>query len=312
MPTTLSLHHRQIQIFRTIMLHGNLSRAAQLSQTSQPTLSRELARLEQVLGYSLFDRVRGRLRPTLRAMALMQEVERSFVGLEQIAARAQELQYLVSGRLRVACVPALAQALLPSALKLFASQAPHTQVSVCPQESPWLEQAMAQQSFDLALSEVQQAPIGVQLKPLFKVNEMVVLPKHHFLSRQSIIEPKDFANQSFVSLAPQDPYRILIDQMFQNHQVERLMNYETDSAAAVCAMVKQGLGLAIVNPLTALELTSPELVMKPLSVDITYQINLLIPDLLTPHPLLNGLVQSLEQASSVLIKKILMFSQDTP
>ena len=50
MAHTLSLHHRQIQIFRTIMLHGNLSRAAQLSQTSQPTLSRELARLEQVLG----------------------------------------------------------------------------------------------------------------------------------------------------------------------------------------------------------------------------------------------------------------------
>ena len=312
MAAPLSLHHRQIQIFRTIMLHGNLSRAAQASQTSQPTLSRELARLEQVLGYSLFDRVRGRLRPTLRAMVLMQEVERSFVGLEQIATRAQELQYLVSGRLRVACVPALAQALLPSALKLFSAKAHQAQVSVCPQESPWLEQAIAQQSFDLALSEAQQAPIGVKLKPLFKVNEVVVLPRHHFLSRQSVIRPEDFASQSFVSLAPQDPYRLLIDQMFQQHQVERFMNYETDSAAAVCAMVKQGLGLAIVNPLTALELTNPELVIKPLSVEIAYQINLLIPDLLTPHPLLNSLIQSLEQASSILIKKILVFPQDTP
>ena len=238
----------------------------------------------------------------------MQEVERSFVGLEQISARAQELQYLVSGRLRVACVPALAQALLPSALKLLVAQAPHTQVSVCPQESPWLEQAMAQQSFDLALSEAQQAPIGVQLKPLFKANEVVVLPRHHFFSRKTIIQPEDFANQSFVSLAPQDPYRILIDQMFQHHQVERLMNYETDSAAAVCAMVKQGLGLAIVNPLTALELANPELVIKPLSVEIAYQINLLIPDLLTPHPLLNPLIEALEEASRLLIKKVLMFS----
>ena len=54
--------------------HANLGRAAEATASSQPTLSRELARLEQVLGYALFDRVSGRLRPTARALALMQEV----------------------------------------------------------------------------------------------------------------------------------------------------------------------------------------------------------------------------------------------
>ena len=66
--------------------------AAEVTGSSQPTLSRELARLEYLLGFELFDRVRGRLRPTARALALMQEVERSFVGLEQIAARALALR----------------------------------------------------------------------------------------------------------------------------------------------------------------------------------------------------------------------------
>lgn len=308
MNNALVLHHRQIQIFRTIMLHGSLSLAAQFSQTSQPTLSRELARLEQVLGYRLFDRVRGRLRPTQRALVLMQEVERSFVGLEQIAARAQELQYWASGRLKVACVPTLAQALLPLALKHLNQQVPHAQVSVYPQESPWLEQAIAQQRFDVALSEVQQAPNGVLLKPLLKVNEVAVLPRHHFLSRKKVILPQDFAGQSFVSLSPQDPYRVLIDVMFNEHQVERLMNYETDSAAAVCAMVQQGLGVAIVNPLTALQFHHHDLVIRPLSVEIAYQINLLIPELLTPHPLLNDLLQALDEACHELIQQVSSFS----
>jgi len=69
------LTHRQLTLFRAIMLHGNLSRAADVTHSSQPTLSRELARLEYLLGFALFDRVRGRLRPTARALALMQEVE---------------------------------------------------------------------------------------------------------------------------------------------------------------------------------------------------------------------------------------------
>ncbi len=100
-PPAPTLTHRQIAMFRAIMLHGNLSRAAEVT-----------ARLEQLLGYALFDRVRGRLRPTVRALALMQEVERSFVGLAQIAQRAQELRLMASGRLRLACLPALAHALV--------------------------------------------------------------------------------------------------------------------------------------------------------------------------------------------------------
>ena len=148
----MNLTHRQLTMFRAIMLHGNLGRAADACASSQPTLSRELGRLEQLLGFNLFDRVRGRLRPTVRALALMQEVERSFIGLEQIAARASELRTQSTGRLRIAGLPALAHALVPRALVYLSQAHPELGVSVHPLESPWLEQAMSEQRFDLGLS----------------------------------------------------------------------------------------------------------------------------------------------------------------
>ena len=61
---------RHIEIFHAVMTTGNLTEAAQLLHTSQPTVSRELARLEQLLDYALFERAQGRLRPTARALAL--------------------------------------------------------------------------------------------------------------------------------------------------------------------------------------------------------------------------------------------------
>jgi len=129
--STPNLSHRQLALFRSVMLHGNLSRAAEAVNSSQPTLSRELARLEQVLGFALFDRVRGRLRPTDRALVLLQEVERSFIGLEQIAQRARELRTLSSARLRLACLPALAHALVPHAL-LALARSRRTRVDIHP------------------------------------------------------------------------------------------------------------------------------------------------------------------------------------
>ena len=289
------LTHRQLGMFRAIMLQGNLSRAADVTASSQPTLSRELARLEYLLGFALFDRVRGRLRPTARALALLQEVERSFVGLEQISARAQELRTLTTGRLRLACLPALAHALVPLALLRLQNSHPEVSVSIVPLEAPWLEQALSEQRFDLGLSETTDAPTGVELRALLQVNEVGVLPAGHRLCQKTVLQPQDFANERFISLAEGDPYRRAIDAMFLEAGVPRVTPFETASAAAVCAMVQQGLGLAIVNPLTASAMAGPQMVVRPLSVAIPFNVSLLLPQVAAPHPLRDLLVNAIVQ-----------------
>lgn len=52
----MKLSVRHIEVFRAIMAAGSVTGAARLLFTSQPTVSRELARLEQVTGLNLFER----------------------------------------------------------------------------------------------------------------------------------------------------------------------------------------------------------------------------------------------------------------
>jgi DNA-binding transcriptional LysR family regulator len=283
------------------MLHGNLGRAADATGSSQPTLSRELARLEQVLGFALFDRIRGRLRPTVRALALMQEVERSFIGLDQIATRAQELRTYTTTRLRLACQPALAHALVPRTLVHLTRLQPDLCVSVHPLESPWLEQALSEQRFDAGLGETTDPPAGVALSDVLRVNEVAVLPGNHPLCRKTALDPQDFAGERFISLASEDPYRVAIDALFAHQQVVRITAMETASAVAACAMVRQGLGLTIVNPLTALELAGPDLVVRPLTVAIPFQVSLLLPQVAAPHPAREALMAALDRTAKDLV-----------
>jgi DNA-binding transcriptional LysR family regulator len=298
--TPPSLTHRQLALFRSVMLQGNLSRAAEANSSSQPTLSRELARLEQLLGYPLFDRVRGRLRPTVRAQALMLEVERSFVGLEQVAQRALELRTHSSTRLQLACLPALAHALVPQALARLCVRHPDAQVSVVPLESPWLEQAVSEQRFDLALSETTEPPTGTTRAALLQANEVAVLPAGHALCRRTRLLPADFAGLPFVSLAMGDPYRQAIDTLFLQNGVQREMRMEAASAVAVCAMVAQGLGVAIVNPLTAAAMEGAALQVRPISADIPFTVSALVPQVLPEHPLRAPLLVALEKSVKTL------------
>lgn len=85
-----TLSWRHLEIFRAVMTTPNLTEAALLLNTSQPTISRELARLEHLLQFKLFDCIKGRLRPTAQGLRFFEEVERSYYGLERIKNSAQK------------------------------------------------------------------------------------------------------------------------------------------------------------------------------------------------------------------------------
>ncbi|WP_395703660.1 LysR family transcriptional regulator [Aquabacterium sp.] len=295
-----SLTHRHVEVFRALMLAGSVTRAAELLHTSQPTVSRDLARLEQLLQMSLFDRVRGRLRPTVRALALRDEIERSYIGLERIGAAAAALRHFSEGRLAVACLPALAHALLPEAVRRFAAAHPQASVAITPIESPLLEQSLTEQRCDLGLTEQTEAPPGTTLLPLLQVHEVAVLPAGHALLAKKALKLADFKGQRFVSLAPEDPYRQQLDALFAAQRVPRVMALEAGSAVAVCALVRQGLGVGIVNPLTALELAGDALQIRPLAVKVPFHVGLVLPELRPPSPLREAFVAALREAAAAV------------
>lgn len=301
----MTLTHRQIEVFRAVMATGHVTQAADRLGSSQPTLSRELARLEHSLGMALFDRVRGRLRPTVRAMALLEEVERSFVGLDRIAATAAALRQFADGRLALACLPALAHALLPDAARRFLAGHPRAGLSIVPTESPWLEQALAEQRFDLGLVETRRAPPATRLRPLLQADEVAVLPDGHPLLARKRLQPTDFEGLAFISLAPADPYRQAVDQLFEAQGVTRQLALDAASAVSVCALVRQGLGVAIVNPLTALELAGSGLQIRRLSFPIAFHVGLVVPELRAPNPLAAAFEASLLQAAQALEARLL-------
>ena len=82
---------RQLEAFRAVILGQTVTRAAEMLCISQPAATRLIASLEEDIGFSLFDRIKGRLQPTPEAMTLYQEVQRSLLGVERIARTAQDI-----------------------------------------------------------------------------------------------------------------------------------------------------------------------------------------------------------------------------
>ena len=296
-PNPERIAHRHIEVFRALMLTGSTTAAAQMLYTSQPTISRELARLEQLLGYTLFERSRHRLQPNARALRLWEEVQRSWEGLDRVVEQAMALGQASQARISVLCLPALCHALLPGALARLQVNHGEIAVSVQTQEGPLLQAWMAAQRFDLGLTESAEAPAGTRVQALPAMDEVAVLPVTHPLAQRQVLVPQDFSGQAFVSMARDDPYRSLIDEVFAHSGVQRQLRLETHSAVAMCAMVQHGLGVAIVNPLTARACAVPGagLVVRPLAFSIPFQVHVVLPLHRPAVPEAQWLLQALQQ-----------------
>ena len=150
------------------------------------------------------------------------------------------------------CLPVFPQSLLPAVCRPLIERYPEVSFSVIPQESPLLEEWLSVQRHDLGLTETTLTPAGTERVTLMTLNEVCVLLAGYPLLAKDPLTPQDFAGQNFISLSSTDSYRHLLDALFAEQGVERHGD-ETHSAASVCAMVRAGVGVSIVNPLTALD-----------------------------------------------------------
>jgi DNA-binding transcriptional LysR family regulator len=273
----MSVTLRHIEVFRAIMTTGSVTGAAGMLATSQPTISRELARFEYLIQIKLFERVRGRLRPTAHALQLFEEVQRAYFGLDRIISTATSLRQFEQGQLSILCLPVFSQSLLPQTCRHFVERFPNVGISIVPQESPLLEEWLSAQRYDFGLTEVGHPPQGTAVSPLMTLDEICVLPDAHPLLEKAVLSPDDFEGQSFVSLSATDSYRQQIDRIFRNAGIMRHMVIETHSAVSVCSMVREGIGLAIVNPLTALDYAGNGIHLRRLSFSIPFSVNIVRP-----------------------------------
>ena len=295
---------RHIEIFHAVITTGNLTEAAAMLQTSQPTVSRELARFEKLAGLRLFDRVRGRLHPTAQGLHLFEEVQRSWYGLDRIINAAEGLRQFKQGELSVACLPVFSQSLLPLLCQPFLQRYPDVSLNIIPQESPLLEEWLSAQRYDLGLIETGHTPAGTERTELFTGNEVCVLPMEHALTEKSCLTPQDFAGQNYISLSQTDSYRQLLDTLFIEHGVRRRMVMETHSAASVCAMVRAGIGVSIVNPLTALDYASSGVAIRRFSIEVPFTVSLIQPRHRPSSALVKAFSEHLQQHISLFNQRL--------
>ena len=237
------------------MLTGSVSAAARMINVTQPAVSRTLQHAELQLGFQLFQREGGRLRPTVEAQALYPHIERLFNQLEDVQRLSASLKAgRGKGELRVLTVLALSYEIFPRAMRLFREKHPAVVVHHEALHSPQIVSSLVLQEADVGYVFSAVSHPALAQEQLAQRRVVCVVPKGLLPARQvkaGTITLAQLSKLPVIALDGQDPLGILLAHAVRDSGagLQEVMTVQTYHAAL--ALAHHGVGVALVEGCTA-------------------------------------------------------------
>ncbi|MCP3668614.1 MAG: LysR family transcriptional regulator [Gammaproteobacteria bacterium] len=259
-----------IEAFRAVILTGSISEAANFLHISQPAISRLIKDMEVEVGFQLFDRRHGRVYANEDALSLFEEVHHFFTGLDRIRKAATSIRDHQAGSLRIACMPAVGMSVMPTAISLFKARHPGIIISLQVVRSPTVIQFLSASQCDVGLVEAAYSSATAEEWDTFHLKTVCIFPEGHPLAEEAVIRPEHLSEESFINLKGDSKTRLKIDAVFREAGLNRTIWMEAQLTAVVCCMVREGCGVAIVDPMTAASYASQGVISRPFEPSVTF------------------------------------------
>jgi DNA-binding transcriptional LysR family regulator len=269
---------RQLEAFRAAVAHGSFTRAAEAMGVSQPAVTRLIADLEAAVGFRLFDRGVGGAVPSPEAAMLHEELERSYLGLARLSQVAREIRDLRRGHVRVAAMPAVASMMAPTVIARFVAAHPEVRVTLDGHTAPRVLDLTAAGEFHLGFAHCPQPRADLTVLAQYRLDCVVVLPPSHALAAAEAIGPGDLDGVGLVALSHHTVTAGHVDTVFAEAGVTPAIRVECQPSYAACALVAQGVGVAIVDPLTPQVFGPETLAVRPFRPAVPFDFAVVRPE----------------------------------
>lgn len=239
-----------LRSFLVLARTGNVTRAAEELQLTQPAVSNQLARLERELGLPLFDRTPKGMALTEAGRLFRRYAEEALGRLVDGREAIAQLAGLERGALAIGGGATATTYLLPPLLGRFHAQHPAIRLFVREQGSQAVVTSVLAGELDLGLVTLPlQAPSGARLHVERWVEDelLLIVPPGSPLERRRSFRWRDLEGQSLVLFEAGTAVRALIDQHLARAGIAVEVAMELRSIESIKQMVAQGIGAAFVS-----------------------------------------------------------------
>ncbi|MBB3183075.1 DNA-binding transcriptional LysR family regulator [Halomonas fontilapidosi] len=270
---------KALAIFKTLFEAGSASQAARTLGITQSGVSRSLAQLEQNLGLELFLREKNRLVATPEARELYEEILRLMGNIDELRHSVLALKEFGTSRLRIAAIPGLAFGFVPRLVAALLEDNRGFSISFDMMSSHDVLREVESGHADIGFVTLPVTSRVLRVEAWLTTQARCLVPGSHPLAARSAVTIEDLKDQYLViSNQPNVGADPLLN-LTATHGIHIAGKTEAN-IGAITALVASGVGISVMNPITATDQLSPQdgVSMLPFTPEIDFSFGLVYRD----------------------------------
>ncbi len=291
---------RQLEVVRAVSQWGSVTRASMALGVSQPAVSMLLRESAGIAGFPLFVRRQGRLQPTAETRVLIADLDRVFEGVERVNRLIEDMRDQKVGTIHIASTSTLAENLVPPALALFRKTRPDVRVTIHAMDNLSVVANVTKEQVDFGLALAPAAFRQGRIVELGAADLVCIVPRDHPLARRASITPHDLADVPLISFSRSEPLGHLVEEAFRAAGVPQRIALEVNQSSLACALVRAGVGVAILDPFCLLDRADRQIVKLRLEPGALVAAHALLPPSGSPSRVALRLLAAIQSAAARL------------
>jgi DNA-binding transcriptional LysR family regulator len=264
----------QLRSFVAVAEVRSFTRAASLAHLTQPAISRQIARLEGELGVRLFERYGRRVECTADGKLLLPMAKAIVARADEAARMIREHAGTVSSRVRVGSTGTVFGHLLSPILASFIKSYPKVHLDLIERDDALLEEGVFNGELDCAVITAWGSSRAAATHLL--TEEILLVVRHdHRVAREPWVSLADLAGEPFLLPGHSLNTANLLTDACRRAGFEPKVPYRANYLELSKALVRQGLGVALLPQMFLSPETLDGLVAIPLKEHVTRDLELI-------------------------------------
>jgi len=240
---------RQLTYLQALAATGHFRRAAEQVGVSQPSLSAQIAQLEQRLDVKLIERGPSAAILTPRGRDIVERARRILADVQALEDSAHDDADGLAGTVRLGVSPTLGPYLMPHVVARLHRDHPHLKLHVREGSPEDLMRDLARGVHDTVLVQLPVVGDDFIVERLFREALLLVMAADDPLARRDKVDSRDLAGRGFLTLSPSYKMTEQIVALGNIVGAHILRDYEGTSLDAIRQMAGMGMGLALLPAL---------------------------------------------------------------
>lgn len=239
--------------------------AARACRVTQPSLSKQIHKLENELGHRLFDRLPRGAALTAAGHSLLPRAKQIVDEVGQALDSVRTDLSTGRGTLRVGAIPTIAPFALPAAVSVFRKRHAHANLSITENVTAQLVEELAADRLDVAYLSLPLNDPRLTHQLLFEEPLLAVVAANDPLATQKTITPQDLAARPPIVLHDAHCLGQRVNAYCTALGIQDAPAWRASQIATVQEWVALGLGISLIPHMAARQDKSRRRIYKPLA-----------------------------------------------